>query len=46
MISRLRTYLWAHPLVWLIPLAFWLALIAFVLFKLTSAPTTEFIYDV
>lgn len=44
--ARLRAYLAAHPLVWLIPLGFWLALAAFVVFKLAAAPQTAFIYDV
>ena len=45
---RRRTWTWlgAHPLVWLIPLLFWIVLLVFVLLKLSGAPTTEFIYDV
>ena len=46
MIRRALAWLRAHPLVWLIPLAFWTALFLFVLLKLSTAPETEFIYDV
>jgi len=44
--AHLRRYLLEHPLVWLIPVLFWLALAAFAVFKLAVAPQTEFIYDV
>lgn len=46
MIGRWWRYLGAHPLVWLIPTLFWIALAAYVVFKLALAPQAEFIYDV
>lgn len=46
MTRRWWRYLGAHPLVWLIPVLFWLCMAAYVLLKLAAAPQTEFIYDV
>lgn len=34
-----------HPLVWLVPTLFFLALILYAVFQLTDAPSREFIYD-
>lgn len=46
MIGRIWSWMRAHPLAWLIPVIFWVVLLAFVLLKLSDAPETEFIYQV
>ena len=44
--GRLLGWFGRHPLVWGIPLLFWLGLAAFVLLRLAAAPHTEFIYNI
>lgn len=39
-------WLGRHPLVWLVPVLFFLALCVFALVQLGGAPQTEFVYDV
>lgn len=46
MIPRIFAWLGRHPLVWVIPVLFWISLASFVYFKLAAAPQTEFIYDI
>jgi len=38
-------WLGRHPLVWVIPLAFYLTLFGYMVWTLPEAPATEFIYD-
>ena len=43
---RLLGWLRRHPLVWLVPLLFYLLVFAYLAVKMADAPQTEFIYDV
>ena len=41
----LRAWLWAHPLVWLIPASFFLVLLLALAWKIASVPSSPFVYD-
>ncbi len=42
----LAAYLRAHPLVWIVPLVFYLGLVVLLAWRVASVPANPFVYDV